>query len=128
MYPFGFGLSYTTFDYKKIKTSKEKYGSKESIEVTFELKNTGKKDADEVAQLYVHRLNAKVEWPDKELKAFQRVSLKAGENITVTMSIPVDHLRYWDEKAFDWKLENGEIELMIGASSSDIRLIRKIKI
>ncbi len=128
MYPFGFGLSYTTFDYKKIKTSKEKYGSEESIKVTFELKNSGKKDADEVAQLYVHRLNSKVEWPFKELKAFQRISLKAGEAKTVTLTIPVDQLRYWDEKAYDWKLENGEIELMLGTSSSDIRLTANVKI
>jgi beta-glucosidase len=128
MYPFGFGLSYTTFDYKKIKPSKEKYGSEESIEVTFELKNTGKKGADEVVQLYVHRLNAKIEWPFKELKAFQRVSLKAAESKTITLSIPVSQLRYWDEKAYDWKLENGEIELMIGTSSSDIRLTAKVKI
>lgn len=128
MYPFGFGLSYTTFDYKSLKTSKEKYGSEESINVTFILKNTGKIDADEVAQLYVHRVDAKVEWPFKELKAFERVSLKAGETKTVTLSIPVDQLMYWDEKAYSWKLENGEIELMIGTSSSDIRLTKKVTI
>lgn len=128
MYPFGFGLSYTTFNYKKLNTSKEKYGSEESIDVTFVLKNTGKIDADEVAQLYVHRVDAKVEWPFKELKAFERVSLKAGETKTVTLSIPVDQLRYWDEKAYGWKLENGEIELMLGTSSSDIRLTKKVKI
>jgi beta-glucosidase len=128
MYPFGFGLSYSTFDYKKIKPSKEKYGSEESIEVTFELKNSGKKDADEVVQLYVHRLNSRVEWPFKELKAFQRVTLKASESKTITLSVPVDQLRYWDEKAYDWKLENGDLELLIGSSSSDIRLTRKVKI
>jgi len=128
MYPFGYGLSYTTFEYKKLKTSKDKYGSDESIEVTFKLKNTGKKDADEVAQLYVHRVDAKVEWPYKELKAFERVSLKAGESKTITLKIPVDQLKYWDEKAYDWKLENGEIELMLGTSSSEIRLTKKIKI
>jgi beta-glucosidase len=128
MYPFGFGLSYTTFDYKKLKTSKDAYGSGESIEVTFELKNSGGKDADEVPQLYVHRINSKVEWPYKELKAFQRVSLKAGETKTVTLTIPVDQLRYWDEKAYGWKLENGDIELMLGTSSADIRISKKIKI
>jgi beta-glucosidase len=128
MYPFGFGLSYTTFEYKKIKSSRKEYGSREVIEISFRLKNAGKRDADEVAQLYVHRLDAKIEWPAKELKAFQRVPLKAGETKTVTMSIPVNHLRYWDEKAYDWKLENGEIELMIGNSSSNIRMIKKVKI
>jgi beta-glucosidase len=128
MYPFGYGLSYTTFDYRNLKTSKEKYGSDESVEVTFELKNTGKKDADEVAQLYVHRVDSKTEWPFKELKAFERITLKAGESRKITMIVPVDQLRYWDEKSYGWKLENGEIELMLGTSSSDIRLTKKIKI
>ena len=76
----------------------------------------------------MHRINSKVEWPFKELKAFQRVSLKAGEAKTITLTIPVDQLRYWDEKAYDWKLENGEIELMLGTSSSDIRMSVKVKI
>jgi beta-glucosidase len=81
-------------------------------------------EADEVAQLYVHYKDSKVDRPYKELKAFKRVTLDAGETKTVTLEIPVSELRYWDEsKTTDgWTLENGEIELQLGSASDDIRL------
>lgn len=128
MFVFGHGLSYTEFAYENIATNKSKYSSKENIEVSFTIKNQGERDADEVAQLYVHRIDATIEWPFKELKAFERVSLKAGEEKNVTLSIPVEQLKYWDEAGYGWKLEHGEIELMLGSSSSDIRLSTKVKI
>ena len=128
LFSFGFGLSYTQFSYSTIKTNKEKYRSDETIEISLELKNTGKRDGDEVVQLYVHRTNSKVEWPAKELKSFSRVTLKSGETKKVTLSVPVSQLRYWDVKSKDWRLENGEIQLMIGTSSSDIRLNKTIEI
>ncbi|KAA6319760.1 Thermostable beta-glucosidase B [termite gut metagenome] len=104
---------------KTYKRKKEKYGSNESIGVTFELKNTGEREADEVVQLYVHRLGAAIEWPFKELKAFERVTLKGGESQTVTLTIPVNKLRYWNEENQKWLLEHSEIELLLGSSSSD---------
>ncbi len=128
MYPFGHGLSYTTFDYDNIIVSKNKYSKRESIEVTFELNNTGEYEADEVVQLYVSRIDSKVEWPFKELKAFKRISLKPGESKTVTLSVPVENLKYWNEKKYDWVLEHGVIELLIGSSSADIRLVTRTKI
>lgn len=128
MYPFGHGLSYTTFSYNSISVSKYKYTAKESIEITFELTNTGYVQADEVVQLYVSRIESKTEWPLKELKAFQRVSLKAGESKMVTLNVPVELLRYWNEKKYDWVLEHGEIELLIGSSSADIRLRARVTI
>ncbi|HZK02877.1 MAG TPA: glycoside hydrolase family 3 C-terminal domain-containing protein [Bacteroidaceae bacterium] len=128
MYPFGHGLSYTTFDYDNIIVSKNKYSKKESIEVTFELNNTGEYEADEVVQLYVSRIDSKVEWPFKELKAFKRISLKPGESKTVTLSVPVENLKYWNEKKYDWVLEHGVIELLIGSSSADIRLVTRVNI
>ena len=128
MYPFGHGLSYTEFVYEGIQTDKEKYGKNETIQVSFELTNSGQRDADEVVQLYVHRINAQVEWPYKELKAFQRVSLKAGETQIVELAVPVSKLRYWDEAKYDWILENGEIELIIGSSSKDLRLRTNVNI
>ncbi|KAA6348392.1 Beta-glucosidase [termite gut metagenome] len=127
-YSFGHGLSYTTFEYTNLQTKKEQYGSNESIDVTFELKNTGEREADEVVQLYVHRLDATIEWPFKELKAFERVSLKGGESQTLTLTIPVSKLRYWNEDNHKWILEHSEIELMLGSSSSDIHLTKKVKI
>ena len=124
MYAFGHGLSYVNFGYSEIKTNKTKYGAKDVIKVTFKLKNEGDMEADEVAQLYVHYKDSKIERPYKELKAFKRVTLNAGETKTVTLEIPVSELRYWDEsKTTDgWTLEKGDIELMLGGASDDIRL------
>ncbi len=127
-YPFGYGLSYTTFEYSDIAVNKEKFSAKDNIEVTFTLTNSGSADADEIAQLYVHRIDATVEWPYKELKAFQRVSLKAGESESVTLTIPVEQLKYWNEEIHDWSLENGQIELLLGANAGDIRLNRIVEI
>lgn len=128
LFSFGHGLSYSEFAYDNITTSKEKYGSNENIEVTFNLTNSGNFDADEVAQLYVHRIDATIEWPFKELKAFERISLKVGESKTITLSIPVEQLKYWNEEKYGWELEHGEIELLLGSSSTDIRLSAKVKI
>lgn len=122
MYPFGYGLTYTTFDYSNMSCDKEKYSDKDNIQVSFTITNSGKTDADEVAQLYVHRVDATVEWPYKELKAFKRVALRAGESKTVTLSVPVEQLKYWNEEAHDWSLEHGRIELLLGANAGDIRL------
>ena len=117
MYAFGHGLSYVDFEYADLAAK----AGKNSIKVTFTLKNTGDMAAEEVAQVYVHRVGASVEWPEKELKAFQRVALGAGESRTIALEIPVDELRYWDVEAGDWALEHGQIELLLGSASDDIR-------
>ncbi|MDR3133995.1 MAG: glycoside hydrolase family 3 C-terminal domain-containing protein [Prevotellaceae bacterium] len=128
LYPFGHGLSYATFEYADLHTSKETYKPGDDIQVRLELKNTGNTDADEVVQLYVHRVGSTVEWPLKELKAFRRVSLKAGESKAVELSFPVSQLRYWDEAAYGWALESGAIELLAGSSSRDIRLAKEVEV
>jgi beta-glucosidase len=128
LFPFGYGLSYTTFLYNGISTNKEKYKGDETIQVSVELKNSGNKDGDEVVQLYVNRVGAKTEWPVKELKGFCRVTLKAGETKKVTIPVSLNQLRYWDEKAHGWKLEDGKIQLMVGSSSEDIRLAKVLEI
>ncbi len=128
LFPFGFGISYTEFSYTGMKTDKNNYRSNEIISISMDLKNTGKSDGDEVVQLYVHRLNSNVEWPEKELKGFIRGSLKAGESKRLTMKLPVNQLRYWDEKTHSWRLESGKIQLMLGSSSSDIRLVKNIEL
>ena len=128
LFSFGFGLSYTEFSYSGIKTDKLKYKNDENINVSVNLKNTGKSKGDEVVQLYVHRLNSQVEWPEKELKGFIRVSLKPGESRKITMTLPISQLRYWDAKIHDWRLESGKIQVMIGSSSTDIRLVKNIEI
>jgi beta-glucosidase len=128
MYPFGYGLTYTTFDYSSLTTDKEKYSTKDVISVSFDLKNTGSIEADEVVQVYVHRINPSVEWPVKELKAFSRITLKPGESKPVSLDIPVKDLRYWDKTTQSWKDDPCDIEIQVGASADDIKLTRKISI
>ena len=128
LYPFGHGLSYVGFTYSQLRTDWQSYAPDDVIVVSFRLKNEGAMDAEEVAQLYVRRIGAGVEWPDKELKAFRRVALKAGETRKVTLEVPVSELRYWDKDANGWKLEPGRIEFLLGSSAGDIRLTAQCEI
>jgi len=128
LFPFGHGLTYTSFQYSNIQTDKTQYTPDETIKVSVNIANTGKMEADEVVQAYVHRIKSKVFFPDKELKAFERVSLKAGETKTLTLEIPVKSLRFWNEAKYDWLLEKGSIEILVGASSGDIRLNTQVDI
>ena len=124
MYAFGHGLSYVDFAYGPMNVS----AKKKTVKVTFDLTNDGSMPADEVVQLYVRRIDSKVEWPFKELKAFERVSLAAGETKSVTLEIPFDDLRYWDVDSNGWVLEHGGIELLLGSASDDIRQKAQTKI
>ena len=126
MYPFGYGLTYTQFAYSGLKIEQDTYASDEVISLSVEVQNTGGRPADEVVQVYVHRIDGSVAWPEKELKAFARVSLQAGEKQTVQLNVPVKGLRYWDETSHAWKDDLCNIELLVGASSGDIRLTRKV--
>ncbi len=122
LYPFGHGLSFADFKYSNIRSDKSKYTANDKIKISFDLANKGLMEADEVVQLYVRRLDAKVEWPHKELKAFQRVTLGAGKTQTITLEVPVTELRYWNETTNNWQLENGKIEVLVGSSSADMPL------
>lgn len=113
-YPFGFGLSYTTFEYADLKVDKN--GIK--VRVT----NTGAYDGAEVVQLYVGLKNAIVFRPEKELKGFQKVFLKAGESAVVKIPFDDKTFRYWNVKTDKWEIEMGNYEIMVGASVSDIRV------
>ena len=117
MYAFGHGLSYVDFEYGALscKTKKDK------IQVSFNLKNLGNMEADEVVQLYVRRIDSKVERPLKELEAFDRVALKAGETKKVTLEVPVSELAHWDMETNGWVVEPGKVEILVGSSSDDIR-------
>ena len=117
MYAFGHGLSYVDFEYGAL-TCKQK---KDKIQVSFDLKNLGAMEADEVAQLYVKRLDSKVERAEKELEAFDRITLKAGETKKVTLEFPVSELAHWDMETNGWVLEPGKIEILVGSASDDIR-------
>ncbi len=128
MYPFGYGLTYTSFEYSSLSTDKEKYKENDQIELNFKLKNSGSVAADEVVQVYVHRVNPSVEWPDKELKAFKRVTLKPGKSEDIHLTIPVDKMRYWNESTQSWENDPCNIEVLVGASVSDIKLTKTISI
>ena len=117
MYAFGHGLSYVDFEYGALNVKK----SKKSVKVSFDVKNLGNMEADEVTQLYVKRIGSAVERPLKELEAFDRVTLKAGETKKVTLEFPIEELAHWDNETNEWVLEHGKIEILVGSASDDIR-------
>ncbi len=125
LYPFGYGLSYSRFDYGKIKDVKIK---KNTIELSVDVTNVSERDGEEVVQLYVSYPESAVERPQKQLCAFQRVAIKAGENVTVKLAIEKEDLGYWDASSQQFVVEKGAIDLLIGASSVDIRQKRQIVI
>lgn len=118
LYPFGYGLSYTTFTYNNLKISDN--GS--TVKVSFNLKNTGRMNGDEVSQVYVKLPQTGITMPLKELKGFQRNTLKKGESKNIEIEIKKDLLRYWDEKSAQFIVPEGNYEFMVGSSSADIRL------
>lgn len=118
-YPFGHGLSYTSFEYSNLKVSEKG--------VSFTLKNTGKMDGAEIAQLYIGKKDAKVFRPAKELKGFAKVFLKAGEEKKVQISFDDKSFRYWNVKTNAWEVEGGRYQLMLGSSVADIRLETEIE-
>jgi len=122
LFPFGHGLSYTTFAYAGLKASAPLMDTKGEITVSVDVRNTGNRAGDEVAQLYVVHLGSKVERPLRELRGFERVALQAGETKTVGMTLKAASLAYWDEKSGGFVVEEGPVKLVVGGSSSDARL------
>ena len=122
LYEFGYGLSYTTFEYFGLKLSSKKIKENDSLLISFTLKNTGKIDGDEIVQLYISDLKASVERELKALKGFKRISLKAGESKTVSFTIDKTALSFYDLRNKKWKAEKGMFQVLIGASSKAIYL------
>lgn len=120
-FPFGYGLSYTTFDYSGLKLSSTKIKSNETLKVSFQLKNTGKVAGEEVAQLYLKDKFGSVVRPILELRDFQKVKLNAGESKTIEFTIDKEKLSFYNNK-LEWGTEPGDFEVMIGTSSADIKL------
>jgi beta-glucosidase len=128
LYPFGFGLSYTTFAYKNIRTSAESVEKDGSVTVSVDVTNTGTRAGDEVVQLYVRHDGSAVERPKQDLRGYSRVELAPGETKTVTMRLDAKSLAYWNAGEHRWVVEGEPIRLRVGASSAEIRLEKAIRV
>jgi beta-glucosidase len=127
-FPFGYGLSYTTFAYSNIKTDKQTYLPGEKVKVSFTIENTGNYDGAEVTQLYVSDLVSELPRPVKELKGFEKIFLNRGEMKTITLELDKSAFSYFDKGKGGWVTEPGKFELLIGSSSEDIRLSTEIEL
>jgi beta-glucosidase len=128
LYPFGFGLSYTTFEYANLRTSAEAVKGTGEIAVSVDIKNTGTRSGDEVVQLYVKHLASAVERPIKALRGFARIALQPGETKTVRLPLKGSDLTYWDAARHSFVVEPGKISIQLGASSADVRLEKTIEV
>ena len=123
LYPFGYGLSYTTFEYGKPRLSGTTMNANGTLTLTVNVKNTGKYDADEVVQLYIRDVAASISRPVKELKGFERISLKAGESRDVNFTIDVDMLKFYNSD-LQYVAEPGDFEVMVGGNSRDVQSLK----
>jgi len=121
LFAFGHGLSYTTFKYGKLELSDTQVARDGKLTVSVDVTNTGKRQGDEVVQLYVHEVNPAVKRPVKELRGFERISLKPGETKKVALTVPAEKLAYYDETAHGFVVKPGAFDVLVGSSSQDIR-------
>ncbi len=128
LYPFGFGLSYTTFKFANLKTSAPTVAKDGTLTVSVDVTNTGSRTGDAVVQLYVAYPHAKVDRPRQELEGFQRVTVEAGQLKTVDIPLPASRLAYWDTKAGAFKVEAEPVKLMVGDSSANLPLNATVKV
>ena len=126
LFPFGYGLSYTEFTYGDLRVSADNIGADDGLTVTFSVTNTGKFDGAEVCQVYVRDVESSVYREDKALKGFEKVFLKVGETKEVTVRLDKRSFAFYDVERKDWVVETGEFEILVGASSRDVRLSAKV--
>jgi beta-glucosidase len=122
LFAFGYGLTYTSFEYADLDMGPKSISEGDIVDVTVTIKNTGSVSSDEVIQVYAGFPDTEVERPEKALKGFKRIHIPAGKNLKVTIPLDTDELMYWNVDQHSFVLEKGRIELMVGASSDDIRL------
>jgi beta-glucosidase len=125
-FPFGFGLSYTTFEYGNLHTYKDQFKTTDPVEIMLTIKNTGNVDGAEVVELYVNDPVSSLPRPPKELKAFSKIQLKAGESKEVKFTLTENAFHFYNPGKKQWVIEPGEFNIFIGSSSKDIRLEKKI--
>ena len=128
LYPFGHGLSFTTFAYKNLQTSADRLSSNGSITVRVDVTNTGSRAGDEVVQLYAQHVGSKVERPREDLRGYKRVALNPGQTKTVEFVVPASSLAYWDVATHAWVVEADTVRFRVGASSADIRLEKTVNV
>ena len=128
MFPFGFGLSYTTFAYSGLRVGATAIKETDGVTVEVKVKNTGSVAGQEVVQLYVHEQSPKVVRPEKELKAFTKVALQAGEERTVIFQLTKRDFAYYDTFRRDWIVNPGKFEILVGSSSRDLPVRQTIAV
>jgi beta-glucosidase len=128
LYPFGSGLSYTTFAYSNLRTSSEQLKRDGEITVSVDVRNTGPRAGDEVVQMYVAHVNSKVERPIEELKGFKRVMLEPGGTKTVTLPLKASSLAYWNSDKGAFEVEPDQVNIRVGSSSADIKLQQVVRV
>jgi beta-glucosidase len=122
LFPFGFGLSYTSFEYGSLELARPRLRKGDTLQLALSVRNTGARAGAEVVELYVRDVEASLERPEKELKGFRRVELAPGETKTLAFTLDAAALSFFDPAKNDWVAEPGAFEVLIGASSRDIRL------
>jgi beta-glucosidase len=122
LFPFGYGLSYTTFAYRNLKLDKPEYAAGDAIRFSVDVENTGSRAGKEIVQVYLRDVRSRLTRPEKELKAFAKVALEPGETRTVTFTLDEEALSYYDPALKRWVAEEGEFQVFMGSSSRDIRL------
>ena len=128
LFPFGFGLSYTQYEYSNLKLSAKSIADTDKLTVSVDVQNVGEVDGKEIVQLYVNDVVSTVYTPYQQLKGFEKVELKAGEKKTVTFELDKRSFAFYNTDAQDWQVESGEFKIMIGASSRDIRLTESVEV
>ncbi len=128
LFPFGHGLSYTRFRYSNLRLSTNSLSAQDKLTVSVDIQNTGRRSGDEVAQLYVHQVNSRVKQPAKELRGFQRIILAPKTRQTVRFELLAEKLARWDDDQHAFVVEPGAYELMVGASSADLRATATVNV
>ncbi len=127
-YPFGYGLSYTTFEYSDLQLDKSEMADSDKLKVSFKVKNTGSVAGAEIAQIYVADKESTIYRPEKELKAFKKVYLEAGEEKEVSVELCKRAFAFWNVAVNDWTVESGAFDIIVGASSQDIKLTAAVNV
>jgi beta-glucosidase len=128
LFPFGHGLSYTNFEYRNLQLEQASISLDDGIHFRLDVKNSGTRSGKEVVQVYVREINASLSRPEKELKAFKKISLEPGETHKIMFSLDREAFWFYDPDKKGWRVNSGEYDILIGASSNDIRLSNRVKI